>query len=275
MPTRHKMKSKVALVGESGVGKTSLIRRFVLDEFDDKYIHTVGTKVTKINLTIPHGADTEIDMDVAIFDIMGQKGFKDMVRETFFLDAQGLLAVCDFTNRGSLDALQDWIATALEIAGDVPVYILVNKSDLADKAAYGEESVQKAAKPWEAPFIYTSARSGENVDDAFNALAIEIVNNAMRTIKARSVAMDMENRLLEALALRGFLGYTKNDLFARFKGVSYDELKVALEHLEREALVQLNWRGPADFTALITPKGVTSIRDRSGDAATSAIQSVR
>lgn len=275
MPTRHKMKSKVALVGESGVGKTSLIRRFVLDEFDDKYIHTVGTKVTKINLTIPHGADTEIDMDVAIFDIMGQKGFKDMVRETFFLDAQGLLAVCDFTNRGSLDALQDWIATALEIAGDVPVYILVNKSDLADKAAYGEESVQKAAKPWEAPFIYTSARTGESVDDAFNALAIEIVNNAMRTIKARSVAMDMENRLLEALALRGFLGYTKDDLFGRFKGVSYDELKVALERLEREALVQLNWRGPADFTALITPKGVTSIRDRSGDAASSAIQSVR
>ena len=274
MPT-HKMKSKIALIGDSGVGKTSIIRRFVLDEFDDKYIHTVGTKVTKINLTIPHGADTEIDMDMAIFDIMGQKGFKDLVKETFFLDAQGLLAVCDLTSRASLDSLQDWIATALEVAGDVPVYLLVNKSDLADKAQFGEETISKAAKPWEAPFIYTCAKTGEGVDEAFNALAVEIVNNAMRTIKARSVAMDLENRLLEALALRGFLGYAKNDLFARFKGISYDDLKVALERLERQALVQLNWRGPADFTALITPKGVSAIRDRTGDSGSPAIQSVR
>jgi len=272
MPTVHRMKTKIALLGESGVGKTSLVRRFVLDEFDDKYLHTVGTKVTKIKLTIPHGVDTEIDMDMMIFDIMGQKGFRDLVKETFFLDSQGILAVCDLTNRASLDALQDWIATALEIAGDVPVYMLVNKADLADKGQYGEEAISKAAKPWEAPFIYTSAKTGENVDDAFNSLAIEIVNNAMRTLKARSVAMDLENRVLEALALRGFLGLTKNDLFARFKGIGYDELKVTVERLERQALVQVNWRGPAEFSVLITPKGVAAIRDRT--AGESAIQSV-
>lgn len=263
MPT-HKMKSKIAMVGESGVGKTSLIRRFVLDEFDDKYIHTVGTKVTKINLTIPHGADTEVDIDMSIFDVMGQKGFREMVKETFFLDCQGLLAVCDLTNRASLDALQDWIATALEIAGDCPVYILVNKNDIADKAAFGEEAVTRAAKPWEAPFIYTSAKTGEAVDDAFNSLAIEIVNNAMRTLRARSVAMDLENRILETLALRGFLGLTKNDLFAKFRGIGYDELKTTLERLERQAYVQIAWKGPADFTALITPKGSTVVRDRGG-----------
>src|SRR3972149_5806406 len=101
MPTVHRMKTKIALLGESGVGKTSLVRRFVLDEFDDKYLHTVGTKVTKIKLTIPHGVDTEIDMDVSIFDIMGQKGFRDMVKDTYFHDMQGLLAVCDVTNRQS------------------------------------------------------------------------------------------------------------------------------------------------------------------------------
>src|SRR3989304_5900177 len=191
MPTGHRMKTKIALIGDSGVGKSSLIRRFVLDEFDDRYLHTLGTKVTKIKLTIPHEVDTEIEMDLMIFDIMGQRGFKELVKETFFLDAQGVLAVCDLTNRESLASLQDWIATALEIAGDVPVYILVNKSDLEGKAAYGEETISKVAKPWEAPFIYTSAKTGENVDDAFNALAIEILNNTMRTLKARSVAMDL------------------------------------------------------------------------------------
>ncbi|TLZ50423.1 MAG: GTP-binding protein [Methanobacteriota archaeon] len=271
MPTSHKMKSKIALVGESGVGKTSLIRRFVMDEFDDKYLHTVGTKVTKISLTIPHGVDTEIDLDMAIFDVMGQKGFRDMIRETFFLDAQGILAVCDLTNRASLDALTDWIATALEIAGECPVYILVNKNDLAAKGEFGEEAVTKAAKPWDAPFIYTSAKTAEAVDDAFNSLAVEIVNNAMRTIKARSVAMDLENRILEALALRGFLGLTKNDMFAKFRGLGYDELRTNLERLERQAYVQINWKGPADFSVLITPKGVGAVRDR--EAGSDAIHS--
>jgi len=271
MPT-HKMKAKIALIGESGVGKTSLIRRFVVDEYDDKYLHTVGTKVTKISLTIPHGADTEIDMDMSVFDIMGQKGFRDMVRETFFLDCQGLLAVCDLTNRASLDALADWIATALEVAGEAPVYILVNKNDLEAKAAFGEESVTKAAKPWDAPFIYTSAKTGQAVDDAFNSLAIEIVNNAMRLLRAKSVAMDLENRILEALALRGFLGLTKDDLFARFKGIGYDELKATLERLERHAFVQINWKGPAEFTVLITPKGVSAVREHGGGD--QAIQSV-
>lgn len=266
------MKVKVALAGDSGVGKTSLIRRFVLDEFDDKYLHTVGTKVTKIHLTIPEGVDTEIEMDMMIFDMMGQKGFKDMVKETYFDDVQGVLAVCDLTSRASLDSLEDWIATALEIAGDVPVYVLVNKSDLADKAAFGEDALQKATKPWEAPYIYTSAKTGQSVDDAFNALAIEIVNIAMRTVRAHTVAMDLENRILEALALRGFLGFTKNELFERFKGIGYDELRSAVERLERQGLAQVSWNGPAEFSAKITPKGVTAIRDHVGE--TSAIRSV-
>jgi len=267
------MKTKIALIGDSGVGKSSLIRRFVLDEFDDRYLHTLGTKVTKIKLTIPHGVDTEVEMDLMIFDIMGQKGFKDLVKETFFLDAAGVIGVCDLTNRESLDSLQDWIATALEVAGDVPVFMLVNKADLEDKAAYGEDAVAKVAKPWGCPFHYTSAKTGANVDDAFNALAIEILNNALRMVKARSVAMDLENRLLETLALRGFLGHTKDELFGIFRGLSYDELKQALERLERSALVQVRWLGPADFSVLITSKGVTTVRNR-GEGAHDAIQSV-
>ncbi len=259
MPTVHKMKAKIVLVGDAGVGKTSLIRRFVLDEFEDRYINTVGTKVTKIKLTIPHGVDTEIDMDMSIFDIIGQKGFRDMVRETYFHDAQGIVAVCDITNRASLNNLNDWIATALEYSGDVPVYILVNKTDLG-KNAFGEDGITKMAKPWEASFIYTSAKTGEAVDDAFNALAIEITGKAVRSLRAKSVSLDMENRVLEALALRGFLGLTKQDLFNRFKGVGYDDLKETMERLERQALVQINWKGPADFSVIITPKGVSAIR---------------
>lgn len=253
-----RMKAKVALVGDSGVGKTSLIRRFVLDEYDDKYIHTVGTKVTKIKLTVPQGTDTEVEVDLSIFDIMGQKGFRDLVRETFFHDLQGLFAVCDVTNRESLENLQDWIATALE-SGDAPVYILVNKNDLSERAEFGDQALSKIADPWHAPFVKTSAKTGENVEAAFNALAVDIAGNAMKQVKARAISTDLDDRILQALSIRGYLGLTRNDLFKRFQGIGYDDLKAALERLERQVFVQINWRGPADFTVLITPKGVTRV----------------
>src|SRR5207253_9235460 len=95
MPTVRHMKAKLALMGEGGVGKTSLVRRSVLNEYQDTYLHTVGTRVNKIELTIPHGADTKGQMDMAIFDITGQKGFRERVRDTYYHGTQVLMAVCD------------------------------------------------------------------------------------------------------------------------------------------------------------------------------------
>src|SRR5437879_11814094 len=135
MPDVRRMKTKLVLVGEGGVGKTSLVRRFVLNEYQDTYLQTVGTRVSKIELTIPHGADTEVQMDMAIFDIMGQKGFRDLVRETYYHGAQALMAVCDLTQKDSLSALADWIPRALEITGDVPLYLVENRRGLDDEIA--------------------------------------------------------------------------------------------------------------------------------------------
>ena len=117
MPTVRRMKTKLALMGEGGVGKTSLIRRFALNEYQDTYLHTVGTRVSKVELTVPYGADIEIQMDMSIFDIMGQRGFKELVRETYYHGTQALMGVCDLTRKDSLFALNEWIPSALEIAG--------------------------------------------------------------------------------------------------------------------------------------------------------------
>src|SRR5437773_11430588 len=116
-------------MGEGGVGKTSLVRRFVLNEYQDTYLHTVGTRVNKIALTIPHGADTEVQMDMAIFDIVGQKGSRDLVRETYYHGAQALMAVRDLTQKDSLSALDDRIPPAFESTGDPPLYLVVNQKD--------------------------------------------------------------------------------------------------------------------------------------------------
>ncbi len=255
MPDTKRMKSKVALVGESSVGKTSLVRRFVRDEYDDKYLHTVGTKVSKVELTVPYGAATEVEVDLAVFDIMGQQGFKDMVKESFFYGTQGILAVCDVTRAETLEAIHDWMSTATGVAGDVPAYLLVNKMDLVKSRAFLDEQAEKVARTWEMPVAFTSAKTGAGVDDAFNSLAIAIVDEAMRGAESRKGEEDLRHKILLMVARKGTLGMSKREFFETIQGISYNDLEKELAKLEREALVQINWRGPADFTVLITPLG--------------------
>lgn len=256
MPTIRRMKTKIALVGEGGVGKTSLIKRFVLDEYQDTYLHTVGTKVSKIELSVPYGPNVEVQMDMTIFDIMGQRGFQDLIRETYFHGAQALMAVCDCTRLDSLNSLDDWIPSALEVAGDVPVYILVNKIDLGDRRVVTEEHIKKVAEPFAAPYVFTSAKTGEFVDDAFNAVAVEIVDRAMRQEQAVRVERGLREKLLLLLVKRGTLGLKKSQFFEILRGLNYDELQQEIARLEGEGFVTIMWHGPAEFTAAITPKGV-------------------
>src|SRR5207253_7259189 len=103
------MKSKIVILGDGGVGKTSLIRRFVVDQYSDAYITTIGTKVSKRSLNVGHPA-AEVEMSMQIWDVLGQKGYSG-VQETAMKGAQGVLMVYDATSdeesaksRGLLDA---------------------------------------------------------------------------------------------------------------------------------------------------------------------------
>src|SRR5207247_2647507 len=83
------MKAKLVLLGDGGVGKTSLIRRFVVDQYSDEYITTIGTKVSKRSLSLGHPA-AEVEMAMQIWDVLGQKGYSG-VQETAMKGAQGVL----------------------------------------------------------------------------------------------------------------------------------------------------------------------------------------
>jgi small GTP-binding protein len=263
MPTIRRMKAKLALMGEGGVGKTSLIRRFVLNEYQDTYLHTIGTKVSKVELAVPYGADIEVQVSMSIFDVMGQRGFRDLVSEAYYTGAQALMGVCDLTRRDSLYALNQWLPAALEIAGDVPVYLVVNKKDLLDRRAISEADIRTLAEPFGAPYVYTSARTGEFVEDAFNALAIEVVDRAFRAEQARSVERGLREKLLSLLDKRGSLGLKRNQLFEILRGVNFDDLQAELARLEGDGLVTLKWSGASDFVAVITPKGAAAVRQPS------------
>jgi small GTP-binding protein len=166
-----KVKSKVCLIGEKAVGKTSLIRRYVANMFDDRYITTVGTKVSKKDLLIKkpeHGFDVQIDM--TIWDIMGEKGFRELLKDAYFYGANGILGVADITREKTLDDLDDWIDSTMKVAGKVPLLIAINKTDLEEAAQVGDKEILQLSKAFNCPFIYTSAKEGNNVEDAFYQL---------------------------------------------------------------------------------------------------------
>ncbi|MFQ6060711.1 MAG: Rab family GTPase [Thermoplasmata archaeon] len=170
-----KMKMKVCLIGEGAVGKTSLIRRFVHDDFDDKYLQTLGTKVSKKELEIP--LETEgalIKVDMTVWDIMGQKGFRELLKDAYFYGAKGIIAVCDVTRRSTLEELDDWIEGVYSVSGKIPIQFLANKSDLEDEMAMNEEDLRQAAKAYDSPYYFTSAKTGQNVEKAFQELAYRI-----------------------------------------------------------------------------------------------------
>jgi len=175
----RRMKIKICLVGEAAVGKTSLIRRFVLEDFDDKYIQTLGTKVSKMELTVPNVDGEVVKVDMTIWDIMGQKGFRELLKEAYFYGAKGVIAVADVTRKTTLDDLDDWIEGVYSVTGKIPIQFMANKWDLKDQAEVGEEEMGQATKAYESPFYFTSAKTGENVESAFQNLAERIAKDRL------------------------------------------------------------------------------------------------
>src|SRR2546427_9027996 len=179
MPEAQRIKTKICLVGEAAVGKTSLIRRFVQDEFDDRYITTLGAKVLKreIVFAMPN-PNEQIQMDITVWDIMGEKGFRDLLKEAFFHGQKGVLAVADFTRYSTLRELDDWVQGVFKVVGEIPVVYAINKIDLKDEVMilYGDKEIGEASRAFEAPFFYTSAKTGENVELLFQRLGPMVLN---------------------------------------------------------------------------------------------------
>jgi len=166
---RH-VKAKVCLVGDIAVGKTSLIRRFVLDAFDDRYIATIGTKVTKKTATVTWRGKPAM-MDLVVWDIMGEKGFRQLLKESYFEGTHGVLAVCDLTRRDTLSDLYAWIDLVQANCPGVPFVFLGNKMDLKGKVVIQEAELAAIAEPQHAPWMVTSAKTGVGVERAFQGLA--------------------------------------------------------------------------------------------------------
>lgn len=164
------VKAKVCLVGDVAVGKTSLIKRFVQDEFDDRYIATVGTKVTKKTVDVMwRGAPASLDL--MVWDIMGEKGFRALLRDAYFEGSHGVIAVCDLTRKDTFYDLNNWVQMIRKQVGNVPMVFLGNKMDLEERLVITPDELARMGTIHSAPQFLASAKTGAGVNEAFKALA--------------------------------------------------------------------------------------------------------
>lgn len=170
MPAPDVLKAKVCLVGEAAVGKTSLVRRFLDDSYRDRYEPTLGAKVAKRE-TVVRVDGVEVRAVLTIWDVMGQPVMRGLLEDAWLTRVQGVLAVGDVTRPETIPALRDWIATTHRLSGPVPVLLIGNKVD----AGVVDGSLEELGTSLGLPWWYTSARTGQNVDEAFQSLTEAIL----------------------------------------------------------------------------------------------------
>ncbi len=172
------LKAKICLLGEAAVGKTSLVRRYVEDSFDDRYISTLGSKVSlkKLWLTSRSDPSKTIEVQLSLWDLIGERSYLDTLHQEYLKGAQGIIAVCDVTRYSTFEALDQWLTAAFRVAGQIPLALVVNKVDLKGEimCLYDEHEPQEKAERYGGFALWSSAKTGDNVNPIFGQLALAV-----------------------------------------------------------------------------------------------------
>ena len=167
-------KFKIVIVGDYGVGKTSLINQYITQKFKGTYIPTLGVQFTKKILKA-----SEDEVELVIWDIAGQDSFFK-IRQRFYEHTKGFIIVYDITRRASLENIKNWYDDVTTHTGKIPCLILGNKSDLTEKRVINEEDVTEIIGKYELnifDLFETSAKTGENVEKSFELISKHILKN--------------------------------------------------------------------------------------------------
>ncbi len=151
---------KVVVAGHFGVGKTSLIKRFVHEKFSDQYITTIGVKIDKKTVQI-NGSF----INLILWDVAGEQS-AIRIPKSYFIGAQGLIYVFDLSREETFQNIQDEMMQIIKENQNIVSMVLGNKSDLVD-----DEFIEDLRTEIPVTFKLTSAKTGEHVEETFKELA--------------------------------------------------------------------------------------------------------
>ena len=166
--------SKVCIIGDFAVGKTSVVERFVNNQFSDKYLTTIGVKVDTKEIELPQrGVQTKL----VLWDVAGTDRFGE-TEYAYLRGAAGFVYVADGTRGLTLGTASTLREHVIERYGTKPSVLLVNKHDLAGTWEINEQKIGHLEADFDATFL-TSAKTGDNVEQALTSLAELIVDQAI------------------------------------------------------------------------------------------------
>ena len=166
------LKKKICMLGDFGVGKTSLIRRFVERSFTDEYLSTVGVKISRKTMDTPDLAEA---VDLLIWDIEGQTKFK-AVAPSYLQGAAAVVIVGDVTRPETIQHFQDHIELFYHASPKGKVILALNKTDLIEPDVSQKlEEFLRGAISNVLEVYQTSAKTSKNVDLIFERLAKELI----------------------------------------------------------------------------------------------------
>lgn len=162
-------KLRIIVIGNSGVGKSSIVSRFIDSDFDCDMIGTVGINFKNKTLNIDGVA-----AHLQVWDTAGEERFWS-ITPSYCRNADGVILIYDITDSKTFDGVQFWSRKVNEHSPNVQRMLLGNKLDMDNERVISEDSGKEAAERMGSPFFEVSAMTGHNIDQAFMALATVIV----------------------------------------------------------------------------------------------------
>ncbi|MHA2182502.1 MAG: Rab family GTPase [Promethearchaeota archaeon] len=169
---------KIVILGNAAVGKTSLINQFVENAFQEDYKPTLGANIIRKDVDID-GEDAHTKIRLIMWDLAGQEKYS-VIRSMYFQGCEGALLVYDVSRYDTFESIKSkWLRDFKKHIRKEGVYILIgNKSDLSDERVVPTENGKNLADDIQAShFIETSAKLGENIEEAFLLLVKQILTN--------------------------------------------------------------------------------------------------
>ena len=161
---------KILTIGESGVGKTCVLRRFVENKFLKNHLATIGIDFKTKTLNINNR-----EIKLKIWDTAGQERFRNITTQ-YYKGADGIVLVYDVTDDGSFEKIRDWMAQIQSNAqrDELGLVLLGNKCDIEPRVVT-EEQGTKMAEELKVSYFETSALNGQGINEAFEQLARDIM----------------------------------------------------------------------------------------------------